>query len=91
MAKKRHWSSQYLKRINSTEVTVRRREGGKAERSYTVVEGVGAPETHTYISSMRSPDRVINTPKRSINILTPTQQARIECSPTFASKRRLYY
>ncbi|KAH9387419.1 uncharacterized protein NEMAJ01_2315 [Nematocida major] len=97
-----HWTSSYLKRINSTEVTVKRR---KIPRRKTLPEPGAEILVEFGLSQEpekkpeRTPDRVIYTPKREIvyisesgNIVIPETPCKTqdECVLSSRCKKRLF-
>ncbi|EIJ87798.1 hypothetical protein NEPAR06_0655 [Nematocida parisii] len=87
--KRTHWTTNYLKRIKSTEVTLKRRQ---SKRSKTL------PNIHKEIEIMpiftkekeekvlRTPDRVIHTPKRNLVYISPQHNITIPPTPHGASE-----
>jgi len=99
--RKAHWSSVYLKRINSTEVTVKRErsrteEENKPEKISTDPVFLRLEETKP---GERTPDRVVYSPARKPTYITPNRNVVIPQTPnslpsethvSTRSKKRLF-
>ncbi|KAI5191656.1 hypothetical protein NECID01_1567 [Nematocida sp. AWRm77] len=98
---KAHWTHTYLKRINSTEVTVRK------EKSLPKRESKPRAQTAPVLSrreaeprGQRTPDRVLGTPVKAVCYLTPNKHLTIPQTPnstatdncmSIRSKKRLFW
>ncbi|KAI5193065.1 hypothetical protein NEMIN01_2394 [Nematocida minor] len=82
--KRAHWTTKYLKRINSTEVTLKR---AKSNRSKTLPSRASSIETVPVFKKeaetvrVRTPDRVVHTPKRKIVYISPNKNITIPQTP----------
>ncbi|KAI5163101.1 hypothetical protein NEAUS03_2203 [Nematocida ausubeli] len=87
--KRTHWTAKYLKRINSTEVTLKR---SQSKRSKTLPSTVREIEIKPVFkkekeeNTVRTPDRVIHTPKRKIVYISPHRNIIIPPTPHGASE-----
>ncbi|KAI5171529.1 hypothetical protein NEFER03_0851 [Nematocida sp. LUAm3] len=100
--KKVHWRATYLKRIHSTEITVR--------RSLTEERRKSVPELTRSVSSFheekdspieRTPERLANTPIKTISYVNPQEELEVPPTPGthfasgsssfFAPKKRLFW
>lgn len=85
MDKKRtHWTTKYLKRINSTEVTLKRckTEKVKIQRRRLIrieTEPVFMKTQEEILQ--RTPDRVVYTPKRTLIYISPNENISIPPTP----------
>lgn len=96
-----HWSHAYLKRINSTEVTVRREklvpEPPREVRAVTLPVLSDRPSPP---KEKRTPERVVGTPVKSVSYLTPNKNLAVPQTPNAAlteecmnirSRKRLFW
>ncbi|OAG31217.1 hypothetical protein NEDG_01630 [Nematocida displodere] len=92
--KKTHWSSAYLKRINSTEVTIKRsntvRPRKTAGRISTVPIFSRASTSAEKIPEQRTPDRILNTPARNPTYLSPSKNINIPMTPNTLPEDALF-
>jgi hypothetical protein len=87
----RHWSHRYLKRISSTEVTLKRETNMEiVGKIMTVPESTARREAvaavvyakHSEQTSVkRTPERILRTPGRVLTYVTPTQTAHVPMTP----------
>lgn len=86
--RKTHWRSAYFKRINSTEVTIRRSKTENTQEKKSDKEIDTVPifpkaeiEVKLEIRDPRTPDRVVNTPIRKIVYISPEKNIHIPSTP----------
>ncbi|KAI5180243.1 hypothetical protein NEOKW01_0572 [Nematocida sp. AWRm80] len=89
--KKTHWSNKmYLKRINSTEVLVKRSIRRESTRINTIPIVIPSTNTNRIEKSARTPNRIIQTPIKRLICLTPNKDISIPCTPYTSTESPLY-
>lgn len=102
--KRAHWTKKYLKRINSTEISLKRSRSERSKTHPVVREEI---ETASLFKSekepvqIRTPERVAHTPKRKIVFISPNRNLTIPQTPHSApaeeyisetrSRKRLFW
>ncbi|KAI5187455.1 hypothetical protein NEHOM01_2191 [Nematocida homosporus] len=86
-SKRTHWRHTYLKRINSIEVTMKRSRTTPNPRPATTLCSrintlpIFKQQEEDQTTTPRTPDRIINTPKRTIYYLSPNKNIDIPPTP----------